>query len=218
MAEITKQFTIEPEMASSLHDMDDEDLRSFAELHEDPTSDVQFELYICTCFLVFTRTGSMEYLQRAVQRAKEWLTVTPDDHQQRTRRSEVFDMLSARMYPAENNQQAGTEGGSLTTTKSAMVVRDRVLDMTWNIQDLNTAVEVAKKVVAITQPNHPHRAHRFSNLGSLLFRRFEQTGIMDNLEHAIKADNTAIEATSPNSLDRAGMSSSLGNKLTCRFE
>ena len=217
MAEITKHFTIEPEMVSTLHDMDDEDLRSFAELHEDPTSSVQFELCICTCFLVFKRTGSTEYLQRAVQRAKEWVTLTPDNHRQHAQRSEVSNMLSARMYLAEVNQQAGMEGTSLAIIDRTMV-SDRVLNMTWNSEDLNRVVEVAKMVVAITRPDYPHRAHRFSNLGSLLFRRFEQTGIMDNLEHAVKANHTAIEASSPNSPNRAAMVSSLGNKLTCRFQ
>lgn len=91
-----EMFHVEPEMASSLHDISDEDLHSFAEL-QDPADDAQIELFIYTCFLVFTRTGSMEYLERAIQRAEGWAVVTANDHPDRARRSEILDMMSAKM-------------------------------------------------------------------------------------------------------------------------
>ncbi|MCJ1456670.1 hypothetical protein MMC28_007033 [Mycoblastus sanguinarius] len=94
--------------------------------------------------------------------------------------TEVFDMLSARMYLTDNNQQAGIEGPSLAMVNSA-IVADRTLDVIWNMEDLNRAVEVAKTVVAVIQPDHPDRAHHFNNLGTVLYRRFEQTGIMDEV-------------------------------------
>jgi hypothetical protein len=104
-----EMFHVEQEMASSLHDISNEELRSFAELHEDPADDAQIELYIYTCFLVFTRTGSMEYLERAIQRAEGWVAVTADDHPGRARRSEILDTMSARMCSAENYQQTGID-------------------------------------------------------------------------------------------------------------
>ena len=90
-------FSIEAEMASSLHDMSDEDLRSFAELHEDPANDKQIELYIYTCFLIFKRTRSTEYLEQAIQRTEGWIEVIGLDHPDRARRFQIFDMMSARM-------------------------------------------------------------------------------------------------------------------------
>ena len=90
-------FNIEAEMASSLYDMSDEELRSLAELQEDPKSDPQIELYIYTCFLLFTRTRSAEYLEQAIQRTEGWIAVIAIDHPDRTRRFQIFDMMSARM-------------------------------------------------------------------------------------------------------------------------
>ena len=90
-------FNIEAEMASSLHDMSNENLLSFAELQEDPVSDEQIELYIWTCFLIFTRTHSTEYLERAIQRTEGWIEVTGLDHPDRARRFQIFDIMSARM-------------------------------------------------------------------------------------------------------------------------
>lgn len=91
-------FNVEAEMASSLHDTNDEDLRSFADMNEDSTSDEQTELYIYTCFLVFTRTRSTEYLERAIQRAERWIDGIGIDYPDRSRRSQILDMMSAWMY------------------------------------------------------------------------------------------------------------------------
>ena len=93
----TDLFRVEPEMATSLHDMSNEDLCSFAELHEDPVNDVQIELYVFTYFLLFTRTLSMEYLKQAIQRTEGWIAVMGLDHPDRARRFQIFDMMSARM-------------------------------------------------------------------------------------------------------------------------
>lgn len=212
-----KLFAIESDMVSSLYDMDDEDLCSFAELHEGPTSDVQVELYICTCFFVFTRTGSMNHLKRAIQQAKRWVTVTPDDDQQHARCSEVFDMLSARMFLAENSQQAGVKGASLAMVKR-VEIEDKTLDRVWDLEDLNRAIMVAKKIVAITPSDYSDRADNFDDLARLVYRRFEKMGNIADLDDAIKANSIAVEANSPISLKRASMLGSLGNKLTCRFE
>ncbi|KAJ0130253.1 Vegetative incompatibility protein HET-E-1 [Fusarium oxysporum f. sp. albedinis] len=68
-------FHIDVEMASLLSDMSEEDLRSFAETQEDPISDEQIELYIFSCFFIFQKTCSVEYLERATQRAEEFNTL-----------------------------------------------------------------------------------------------------------------------------------------------
>ena len=93
----TELFRVEPEMVTSLHDMSNEDLCSFAELHEDPVNDVQIELYVFTYFLLFTRTFSMGYLKQAIQRTEGWIEVARLDHPDRARRFQIFDMMSARM-------------------------------------------------------------------------------------------------------------------------
>jgi hypothetical protein len=90
-------FHIEPEMASLLDDTCDEDLCSLLQLQEDPANDAQNELFIYICFLIFTRTDSMEYLARAIQRAEGWVAESANDHPDREQRLEILDKMTARM-------------------------------------------------------------------------------------------------------------------------
>ena len=207
-------FILEPGMPSLLGDIDDEDLPAFADFHKDATSDPQLELYICACFLIFTRTGSMNYLERAIRQAERWVAAISDDHQQRARRSKVFDMLSARMYFAENNLQAGIKGPSLARVNSATLHEV----VTGNIKELNYAIEDARMLVKITQPDCPSHFEYFDYLGWLLYARFEQTGAMDDLDHAIEAGNTALKDVSLDNLYQPRVLSNLGNRLVSRFE
>ena len=59
-------FRVEPETATLLYDMSNEDLRPFAELYEDPVNDVQIESYVFTCFILFARTLLTEYFKQVV--------------------------------------------------------------------------------------------------------------------------------------------------------
>lgn len=207
-------FTVETDIISSLHEMDDEYLCSFAELHEDPTSDEQIELYIYACFLLFSRASAMEHLERAIQQAERWMIMTPDGHREQPRRSDIFTMLSARMDPEHDEQQADREGPLIAILDTAM----NALDSIWNIDDLNRVIEAAKDLSVIGQSRRSRRVYALCALGSLLHRRFEQTGSMDDLNHAIEANSAAIKECYPHSANQAALSSGLGNKLTCRFE
>lgn len=80
-----------------LHDMSDEHLRSFVELHEDPANDEQIELYIYTCFLISKRTLSKGHLEQAIQRAQGWIAVLAIDHPDYARRFQILDTISAWM-------------------------------------------------------------------------------------------------------------------------
>ncbi|EJT69155.1 hypothetical protein GGTG_13264 [Gaeumannomyces tritici R3-111a-1] len=199
---VMEPFNIEAEIASSLDDMSEGDLRSFAELHEDPENDDQIELHIYTCFLIFTRTRSTEHLEQAIQRTEGWIAVTATDHPDRTRRFQILDMMSARM-----SQRAML--GSLLGTR---------FERTGSMDDLNRAVEVANMAVDATPQNHPNRAGWLSNLGNHLGRRFERTGPMDDLNRAVEVANMAVDATPQNHPDRAAMLYNLGNWLGTRFE
>lgn len=90
-------FRVEPEIVTSFDEMSD-DLRSFAELHEDPVNDAQIELYVIAHFLLCIRTRSREHLEQAVYRTEGWVAVTDVDDPDRARRLQLLDMISARMY------------------------------------------------------------------------------------------------------------------------
>ena len=89
-------FSIEPELASVLEDMSDEDLLSFAKTQETPTNDEEFELHAYTCPLTFTGLRSVEYLERAIHHVEGWIAETPEDHKDRARRLQTLDLLVAR--------------------------------------------------------------------------------------------------------------------------
>ena len=73
-------FCIGHEIITSLYNMNDKELCSFMKLYKDPVNNEQIELYIYTCFLVFTRTYTTEFLEQAIQRAAEWITETANDY------------------------------------------------------------------------------------------------------------------------------------------
>ncbi|KAL8367940.1 hypothetical protein RB599_003723 [Gaeumannomyces hyphopodioides] len=216
-------FNIEAEIASSLHDMSEDDLRSFAELHEDPENDDQIELHIYTCFLIFTRTRSTEHLEQAIQRTKGWIAVTATDRPDRTRRFHILDMMLARRsqrgLPIEgllSMEDSLSMLGNLGAMLGSLL--GRRFDRTGSMDDLNRAVEVTDMAVDATPQDHPDRAAILNNLGGWLGRRFDRTGSMDDLNRAVEVTDMAVDATPQDHPDRAGRLINLGGWLGRRFE
>lgn len=102
-------FNIEPEMASLLDNLSNEDLCSFAESQDDSASDDQTELYIYTCFLLFQKADSTKHLERGVQQAEKWVAITPTDHSDRTRRLQILNRMSAWVSTLEEGVQMCSE-------------------------------------------------------------------------------------------------------------
>jgi hypothetical protein len=98
-----EMFHIEQEMVNLLHDLSDEELQSFVRLHDDFSTDIQIELFIYVCFLIFTRTGSVEYLQQAMECAEAWVKVTPKDNIDQARRLEIFRLMSVKIWQCLEN-------------------------------------------------------------------------------------------------------------------
>jgi hypothetical protein len=63
-------FNVDLEIAALPHETCDEDIASFAKLHEDPSNNEQIGIYIFACLLIFTTTLSVEYLEHAIQRTE----------------------------------------------------------------------------------------------------------------------------------------------------
>jgi hypothetical protein len=96
-------FHIGHETTALLHGMNDEELRSFAELQEDPANDEQTELYIYIYLFVFKRTSLIEHLRPAVLRAEGWLAETAVEYPDRARRFDILNMMSTLMRPARTH-------------------------------------------------------------------------------------------------------------------
>jgi hypothetical protein len=91
-------FRVEEEIASPFPGLTVEELHAFVDTIEDPTCDTQIELFIYTCFYIFTRTASMEYLERAIERAEGWTAAVAIDHPDRPRRFQILNIMSARKF------------------------------------------------------------------------------------------------------------------------
>lgn len=87
-------FHIDHETTALLHGMNDEELRSFAELQQDPANDEQVELYIYTYSFVFERTSLIEHLGQAVLQAERWFAETAVENPDRARRFHILNMMS----------------------------------------------------------------------------------------------------------------------------
>ncbi|KAL8369387.1 hypothetical protein RB599_010631 [Gaeumannomyces hyphopodioides] len=223
-------FNIEAEMASSLDDMSEDDLRSFAGLHGDPANDLQIELYIYTHFLIFTRTRSTEHLEQAIQRTEGWIAVTAADHPDRARRLRILDMMSAEMSQRRlvfqdlmsmlsgisqglTHNEASIQIGLLSGQAARLAEK---YQHTGSVRDLNEAIRIMEQ--AIDMAGRYISPAMLSNLGVMLGTRFERTGSMNDLDRAVDVTTKAVDATPQNHPDRAGRLSNLGNWLGTRFE
>jgi hypothetical protein len=93
-----EKFHIDAELKSFCDEASEADLQALAELHEDPTSDAQIELYIYLCFLLFRKSKDIRHLEQAIQRTEEWVAVTPADHPDHNRRYSLLNTVTIRGY------------------------------------------------------------------------------------------------------------------------
>jgi hypothetical protein len=91
-------FRMDHEITTVLHDMTDDELHAFAELHEDLASDEEIELYIYICFLNSNRMRATESLEQAIQRTQRWVAATPASQTDRTRRSQILQMMLGTIH------------------------------------------------------------------------------------------------------------------------
>lgn len=127
-----EMFHVEPEMATVLHDMSDEDLWSFAEIQEDLATDTPIELYIYTHFLIFKRIDSMEYLECAVQRAEVWVAETLATDPDQARRRGILDTMVAERVMLEDRR---TSEDSVQLTRLATILIAIPPTYTFNIPE-----------------------------------------------------------------------------------
>ncbi|RYP55459.1 hypothetical protein DL770_010908 [Monosporascus sp. CRB-9-2] len=134
------------------------------------------------------RTGTIEYLNQAIEAAGKAMEATPQGHPDRVARLDNLGIWLGRRF-----------------------------ERTGSMDDLNRAVDVANMAVDATPQDHPDRAGRLSNLGTWLGRRFERTGSMDDLNRAVDIMDMAVHATPQDHPHRAPMLNNLGNLLGSRF-
>jgi CHAT domain-containing protein len=77
------------------------------------------------------------------------------------------------------------------------------------LEDLQKAIILLEKCVAVVQRGFPKRSNYLINLGYVLHKRFEQMGDVADLDHANFVWQQALQDLSPNSLNKIGILSNL---------
>ncbi|EPS45867.1 hypothetical protein H072_279 [Dactylellina haptotyla CBS 200.50] len=231
-------FDIDPEITSSLDELDDEELENFAESQlepqeQGPVNSKQVELYIYTCFLIFRKRHSPKYLEQAIHQTGGWIAklgVDPDNE----RRLQILDFLSAWMI--QSGFISATDTASPLLEDSQEIQPDFIPEMSIQIPEQHdVAIQLMRnyeqtgvlgtlnKAISIMQQN-VELAGKYitpdilNDLGVMLGMRFERTGAMDDLSCAIEAANMAVNATPQDDPTWASCLNGLGNRLGRRYE
>lgn len=100
---------------------------------------------------------------------------------------------------------------------SAIALTDGMYDQTWDLQDLYKAVQLCQ-VLAAAEPNHPALGSIYNNLGNSFRERFDEMGLVDDLESAVWAAEEAVDVTPPDHPAWMGRVSDLGCYFSIRFD
>lgn len=169
-------FHIEKDLANVLQGMKDDELEDFAKTYEDATNDVDIELFIYTCVLLFQRTGSLEHLDRGVQQAEGWVVITSDDDPQKARRCEIWNKVIAIQAGAREDTKADGETNRGRDLARLLEAQDE--------ESLRHAIHTAQgRILGIIPDDHAIRLNlqAFSLLHDQLFQK---TGNLDDLDRA----------------------------------
>lgn len=176
-------FQIDEELASSLQELDDDELECFAELHESSTNDAEMELFIFACLELFKRTRAQEWAQRAAVQADLWIasTILSDDHVVRRYRIPIFISGTVAAYGHV------VEGDPEIRSKNINdVLQGTRYEATDSLDVLNLTIEVAEFTLTQMPSNHPQRQRLSMDLGRWFVDRYDKTGNLQDLRNAIQ--------------------------------
>ncbi|RWA03944.1 hypothetical protein EKO27_g11161 [Xylaria grammica] len=86
-----------------------------------------------------------------------------------------------------------------------------------SLEDLETAIQLAKRVVDNTAQGNPARPSRLSSLSEMLFHRYQRTSEADDLLEAISGAEASLSLTALSDTKRPSRLSSLGVMLLSEF-
>jgi hypothetical protein len=199
-------FDIDPEMATILDDMSDEELLDFAKLHQDHTMDGT-ELYIYILFLNFTRTGSIEHLESAVLQAEGWIAEIPNDHPHSTHRSSILDLLVANViHTDERKNIVGVDNDFFESLGIGVE----------NSENLHSLINSARAMIA--NPEHPQRNLAMQALSLGYKQLFLVGGDLSHLSLSIEVTEEAIAATFDDNVQQAEHFTTLAVLKQKRFD
>ncbi|KAK6542266.1 hypothetical protein TWF694_006226 [Orbilia ellipsospora] len=222
-------FRVDSGITEMLQDMDEEDLRGFAEIYAELTDDTNVELYIYSCVKIFEKSNTLKYLDLAIERTDTWITVGCGDDREQTRRKKIFQLLTLRKSNITSTQREGLLGDQVidVTTESPpqnriplidndeyyneSILLGKIYEKTKDIGKMAVAVEAAEYSLMGIPPGDPRLAPYKSNLGNRLCQKYEARGNIEDLNRAITLTNESLDATP---LDDPMWQSRLNNLIT----
>ncbi|KAL4964463.1 CHAT domain-containing protein [Aspergillus stella-maris] len=130
----------------------------------------------------------MAGLEVGIQRRREDVRTTPEDHPDNARRLSNLGNQLGKQY-----------------------------SRTGVLADLEEAIQYGREAVHATPEDHPNRARRLSNLGTQLGKRYLRIGILADLEEAIQLGREALSLIPEDHHDRVRLLNNLGNKLDDKY-
>ncbi|MDG6106955.1 CHAT domain-containing protein [Dactylosporangium aurantiacum] len=180
----------------------------------------------------FELTGDMQDLTAAVAAGRAAVESTPAGHLDRPgRQASLANTLLTRFLRTgdrDDLDDAIATGGEavaaadghpnsgmyLSNLGTAFQVR---FDWAGQLADLSTAVDLLRRAVSATPPDHVDRPARLSNLSTAYSTRASRTGDPADVDAAVAALREAFGAIPADHPDRPGIMSNLANVLWRRF-
>ncbi|KAI1360411.1 CHAT domain-containing protein [Xylaria arbuscula] len=225
----TNLFKVDTEMASCLQDLDDESLRYHLEIEEENTGNDPDELFIYTCFLIFSRSQNIEFLDRAIRRAQAWLSLTPPENEDRARRFEILNIAiekgSHSVAQALGIQQAKPYLTGLTIYSKALLRTrtkaneiDESYQVTNNLATLDKSIQMHRYSLDMAIPATSNWACISYNLALRFTNRAAITASLVDVSTSIQYANQAASTALESDKHRGMFLKSLGGAFRQRFE
>ncbi|KAL2011079.1 hypothetical protein VTN00DRAFT_3797 [Thermoascus crustaceus] len=211
---MTSLFQIDEELVTTLHDLSDDELSSFAELHGDPADESQIQVFIFTCLQLFERTGSPEWAERAYVQAEGWAAVATDPDQN-IRASRIMAFIFGK---AEAHQHKLVDED--TSGKAMDLFNGVRYRQTNSLHDLNETIAYVDYIIKAMPPDRPQRPGLLVGYAKWLVERYNKTwrdGLRD-LSEAIRLIEEVLNTAAPEHHGRARLLGLLSDWLGMRHD
>ncbi|GKZ81590.1 hypothetical protein AnigIFM56816_006111 [Aspergillus niger] len=196
------EFRIGEDVASSIVESSNDGLEELTVLYHDSSDDADIELYIFACFLLFWRTYSLQWAEKAIRKAQQWTASTALGDYDYRRRFRIITSIR-----------------SVAITRGPTIVGDEALEMqilnnlfngaryrvTGSIEDLTDTINYRGTLLPSIPPMHKPKA--MMDLAAWLVLRFEedQQTYLDDLKIAIKLVSAVLSTDIPHPFSHAGL-------------
>ncbi|KAF4500099.1 30S ribosomal S17P [Fusarium agapanthi] len=240
-----ESLKLSPESVTSLHAMNEAELRAFIGKGNstDTGSEEGLRIRIYASYLLFEISSSDNVLEEAILWTQGGIVSSPPHKQAHDDWFDIFATLLVILHHSQKQSGQIAETSSRDAMLNDVDLRMRLLknqaarsmmsadfanrlnnlglwlsaryERTDIVQDLDSAVEAAKEAVKLTPEGHQQYAGYLNNLANSHGKRFQRTNTVDDINCAIEASSRAVKSTSQK---HPGFLNSLGVWLCERFE